>query len=113
MQKTVNVTIKNIRVNHYVGILESEQKRKNRISIDIEYIEGRNKIADYSEVYKSAIETVFSKKWTTMELLSYEISNNILHSFPQIKRVKVRVRKSNPIKMEMCDYAEVEYDSEK
>ncbi|MGE3062676.1 MAG: dihydroneopterin aldolase [bacterium] len=106
------VKINDIRLQIYAGIAKEERSKKNRILINIEYLEEKKNIIDYSTVYEITVKTALSKRWDLLEDLVCEIYKEIKKRHKKIISLKVSAKKLNPVKMEKSLSAEVSYGAE-
>ena len=103
-------TIKNIKIEHFIGILSREKEIKNSIIIDFTYFTDEEHIIDYSNIYNTIIDIVFSKKWEYIEDLIKFIESTIYVQFPYIKETYIRLAKEHPIGMDKCQEIFIEHE---
>jgi len=67
------------------------------------------KTVDYGAVYKKIRETLTLQKYFLIEAVACKIAHELLHDFPILEEVAIKVRKRNPPVDGICDYAEADY----
>uniref|UniRef100_A0A7C3J7A2 Dihydroneopterin aldolase/epimerase domain-containing protein n=1 Tax=candidate division WOR-3 bacterium TaxID=2052148 RepID=A0A7C3J7A2_UNCW3 len=100
----VKILIKNHPI--FLGIYDSEKRKRNRVDIQIEYFEKT--YIDYSEVYKIVEKTLKDKKFSLMEELLEQIEMDLKKFFKNRTTFKVIIRKIKPYRMKFCDFVEME-----
>lgn len=87
-----------------LGVTEWEKQGVQKVSLDVELAldletaARQDRIAaavDYSEVYALVQEVGKSRKYHLIESLAHAIQSAILIRFPEVARVRVRLRKRN------------------
>lgn len=100
----VKIYLKNFPV--FLGVYESEKKRKNLVDIQLEY-EEKNFI-DYSEVYNTLKNILKNKKFSLVEEMIEFLEKELKKFFEKKNSFRLIVRKNKPYKMKYCEYVEME-----
>lgn len=110
------IGIEGIKVVAPIGIYEEERAIGSKFKVDV-YIEtdleidkvedDLSKTVDYESIYK-IVKAKMNKKFNLMETVLKEIYSGIKSKYPDIKTVKIRVRKLNPIGGDKVDSAFIE-----
>ncbi len=111
------IKIRNARFYAYHGVLLEEQNIGGKFDADVDIYtdfteaakkDDLHKTVNYAEVYKLMNTIVNTKKYNLIETLTMLIADGILAEYKQIKKVAVRVRKSNVPAGGLIDYVEAE-----
>jgi len=99
-----------------VGVTLEEQSRKQRLSIDLEFLIDASRSArtdsiadtiDYSRVAAIVVEICASQPFHLIETIAERIAERVLREF-QTNSTKVLVRKISPAQMPSAEYVSVE-----
>jgi dihydroneopterin aldolase len=99
-----------------VGVTQEEQSRKQRLSIDLEFVTDTRRPAgsdsisdtiDYSRVAAAATEVCASQPFHLIETIAERIAERVLREFP-IHGTRVLVRKISPPQMPASEHVSVE-----
>lgn len=111
------IRIKNASFYAYHGAHEEEQNMGGKFEADVDiytdFTEAAKKddlklTINYTEVYKFINKLVHEKKYYLIETLSTVIADSLLHKYPSIKKIEVRVRKHSVPVGGVLDYVEAE-----
>jgi dihydroneopterin aldolase len=100
------------------GVNREEHKIGGKYEVDAEmsfdYREAAGqddirKTVDYQLVYQKIKEVLTQKKYFLIEAVAHDIACGLMHDFPILDRISIRVRKRNPPVGGVCDYAEADY----
>ncbi len=98
------VRIKNASFYAYHGAMKEEQTIGGKFEADVDlffdFSEAANnddlkKTINYADVYNFINNVIHKKKYYLIETLATIIADNLLSSYPQLEKVKVKVRKNN------------------
>ena len=101
------------------GTTKAEKEVGQRFYLDVEmYLDLRpagttdniNRTVNYVKVYDIICEITRKRKYNLMEALAEDIVEGIISHFPQIYRVKLKVRKPQVPLCGILDYVEVTID---
>ncbi len=118
------VRIKNASFYAYHGAMKEEQTIGGKFEADVDMyfdfsdaakIDDLKKTINYAEVYQFINDVIHKKKYYLIETLATIIADNLLSSYPQLEKVKVKVRKNNVPVGGIIEHveAEVEKDNKK
>ena len=112
------VRLTNIVFYAHHGVLKEEHTIGAKYEVDAELFfdftdaaqnDDITKTVDYGAVYRKIREALTLKKYFLIEAVAYKIAQELLHDFPVIDQVSIKVRKRNPPVDGICDYAEADY----
>jgi dihydroneopterin aldolase len=112
------VRLTNIVFYAHHGVLKEEHTIGAKYEVDAELFfdftaaaqnDDIAKTVDYGAVYRKIREALTLKKYFLIETVAYKIAHEILHDFPVLEQVSIKVRKRNPPVDGICDYAEADY----
>ncbi len=98
------VRIKNASFYAYHGAMKEEQTIGGKFEADVDMYfdfseaaknDDLKKTINYSDVYNFINNVIHKKKYYLIETLATIIADNLLSSYPQLEKVKVKVRKNN------------------
>jgi 7,8-dihydroneopterin aldolase/epimerase/oxygenase len=98
------ITLKNMEFHAYHGCMEHEQQVGNTflvtvsIETDTEKAEKSDHLEDtlnYKSVY-DVIKTEMEQPSKLIEHVAYRIRETVMHKFPEIKKINVKLSKLNP-----------------
>lgn len=95
-----------IETEMFLGILEEEKQRKNRVRIHIEYKSDDK--PDYSEIYKTVMHITESEQFGYMENCAKYMYDE-LHENHSITDLTVTIEKISPLAMDQCKQIKVIY----
>ena len=110
------IGIEGIKVIAPIGVYEEERAIGSRflvdvyidIDIDIKQVnDDLGNTVDYEFIYR-VVTAKMTKKFNLIETVLQEIFNGIKEKYPDIKNVKIRVKKLNPIGGDKVDTAFIE-----
>lgn len=111
------VHLKNLKVHCIVGIHNEERMHPQDIFIDIDLdydysdciaYEDIHKTLDYSELASLTSKFIFDKKFLLLETLVEETTKQIVHRWPEITYVKIKVKK--PAAVPAASYAAITFE---
>ncbi len=112
------VRLTNVVFYAHHGVLKEEHTIGAKYEVDAELSfdftdaaqnDDITKTVDYGAVYRKIREVLTLKKYFLIEAVAYKIAHELLHDFPVLDRVSIKVRKHNPPIDGICDYAEADY----
>ncbi|MCX7929725.1 MAG: dihydroneopterin aldolase [Chlorobi bacterium] len=112
------LTIKNVHLYSYHGVLSEEQQLGGRYEIDVEIQydahhaatqDDLNIALDYTAVISTIAEMASSKRRHLIESLAADLADTLLARYPTVESVIVRVRKRTIPVEAIVDYVEVEW----
>lgn len=118
MGSLVKLTINNIQLYSYHGVSSEEQQLGGRYEIDVELYYDAHRAAsgddlgdalNYADVITCINEIANGKRRRLIETLAADLVRAILHRFPLVKSVCLRVRKRTVPVGVMVDSVEVEW----
>lgn len=101
----------------YHGVMSEEQNlgRKFEVDVEIDYditdavTHDRLEYAiNYEQIYKNLKEILTENKFYLVEKIAYKIGQKLLEKFPNIDKLRVRVRKLHPPVGGLIDFVEAE-----
>ena len=116
------IRIKNAVFYAYHGVGSEEQSLGGNYEVDLELsgdlaaaksTDNLKRTIDYEGVYAVTQSIVTAQKYYLIETLANAIVKGIIHDFPLVQRVTVRVRKPHPPVKGVIDYVEVEVMEER
>ena len=111
------IRINNLRLNAHHGVLAEERKLGGRYEADIEYKYDARKAAatdelaaavDYGKVADCVQSAVTATRRKLIETVAHNVLTAVLHDFPRIGFVRLRLRKLNLPLAHALDYVEIE-----
>ncbi|MDA0986424.1 MAG: dihydroneopterin aldolase [Bacteroidetes bacterium] len=121
MSETI-IRFNKLKLFGFHGVHEFEKQNGNNFEIDLELFckiqnsKSTDNLIDtinYEEVYKLILEKFNIKKFNLLEALSDQLAVEILNNFINVLKVKLILRKMNPVKMENLNSVEVEIIKER
>ncbi len=88
----------------YHGAMSEEQSIGGKYEADVELYfdfteaaenDDLKKTVNYQQVYNYIEKKINEKKYYLIETIAVKIANGLLRDYPQLKKVTVRIRKSN------------------
>lgn len=98
------IRINNAKFYAYHGVLDYEKQYGNEFEVDIEMkcdlslLKNSDELTntvDYLSVYNFVKNIFNEKKYNLIETLSQNVCSGILENFPEVKSVRVKIRKPN------------------
>jgi len=111
------IRIKNASFYAYHGAMEEEQNIGGRFETDVDIYTDFSAAAEkddlkltvnYENVYRFINNILLEKKYFLIETVATIIADKLLHNFPNIHKVCVRVRKNSVPIGGVIDYVEAE-----
>lgn len=111
------IRMKNAVFYAYHGAIQDEQNLGGKFECDVDLFcdfaaaaetDLLRKTVDYERVYTFIQNIVVERKYYLLEALAGAVAKGILHEFPNVEGVLVRVRKPHPPVKGVVDYVEVE-----
>ena len=112
------ISITGIKLKAYHGVYPIELKKGNDYIVDIwlttdvaqaAVSDDLSTTVDYYPIYKLVLE-IMSERANLLEYLSAKIARSILAEVEMVEKVKVKVRKLQPLAMENCEETSVEVE---
>ena len=112
------VRLTNIVFYAHHGVLKEEHTVGAKYEVDAKLLfdftaaaqnDDITKTVDYGAVYRKIRAALTLKKYFLIEAVAYKIAHELLHDFPVLDQVSIKVRKRNPPVDGICDYAEADY----
>jgi dihydroneopterin aldolase len=93
------ILIENLEFEAVIGILEFERKKAQKITVncEIEY-EKKENFIDYAEVCNLIEKTIKEEKFKLLEDAVDKIEKKLLHKYPQMKSLKLKIQKPEILK---------------
>ena len=93
------ILIENLEFEAIIGILEFERKNKQKLMVncEIEY-EKKENFIDYAEVCNLIEKTIKEEKFKLLEDAMDNIEKKLLHKYPQMKSLKLKIQKPQILK---------------
>ena len=122
MSRSDVIRIHNAVFYAYHGTMSDEQNLGGKFEVDVELFcnlqeagqsDSLMHTVDYAKVYQKMKSLVVDRKFYLIEALGTHIANGILHEFPPVEKVIVRVRKRNPPVKGVVDSVEAEIVKER
>ncbi len=98
------IRIKNASFYAYHGAMKEEQTIGGKFEADVDLYfdfseaakkDDLKKTINYAEVYKFINDVVNKKKYYLLETLATIIADNLLKSYKQLEKIRVKIRKNN------------------
>ena len=105
----MKISIKDLKINAVLGILESERKKPQKITVDIDIYysyDGKSYI-DYALVASAVSEDISQSGYGLIEDALESLSAMLKERFPAIERLRISISKPDILKecsvsVEMC-----------
>jgi dihydroneopterin aldolase len=116
------IRIKKASFYAYHGVLSEEQSVGGKFEADADiYTDFTDAAAsdslkhtiNYHQVYKHIHKLVLEKKYYLLETLAFTIVEELMITYPSIKKIAFRIRKNNPPMGGVVDCVEVEIIKER
>lgn len=116
MSNTI-IRLTNLKFYGFHGVHKIEKTKGTNFEIDLELFYNGLKAKQFDKVhYALNYENVFNivksevvkKKFDLLEALGYTISKKLFKEFTQLKKVNIKIRKMNPLKIKNLKFIEVE-----
>ena len=117
IRETFTIRVPQIKIFGYHGCYDKEKKEGQEFEVSVEivfdreYMRDINDTCDYVEIVEKIRSTFKEKRCDILEEVARNIGNELRIYEPQVKLVKVKIRKYNPQDMNI-PYVEVEFTSD-
>ncbi len=111
----IRIALEGFSLQAFLGCLEEEQQRRQSIIVDLSLFlpspasDRLEQTVDYRAVLNHLQALVGSRRWNLIETLCQAVASNLLHFFPQLLAVRIRLHKPEaPLGIPFADlYAEI------
>jgi len=116
MAATYTITLKNCAFFARHGVHDEEEFLGQRFFVDaeMEVDQGRALVEDniedtvhYGMVFNEIEKIITGRRRYLIEALALEIAQSLCHTFPQIRRIRISIRKPNAPVAGVLDYVQV------